>query len=79
MNSETDRGDVLVRAGGLVFGFGAVATLVTFVPMFFDFDRFPSFAYWLCMLMPVGFLVSLAGMLVSARAQRRRLRGRQAA
>ncbi|GAA2743065.1 MULTISPECIES: hypothetical protein [Kitasatospora] len=70
--TNADPGDVLVRVGGLVFGFGAVATIVTFVPLFFDFNRFPTFAYWLCMLMPAGFLVSLTGLLVSARAQRRR-------
>ncbi|WP_354641883.1 hypothetical protein [Kitasatospora camelliae] len=81
MNEKTaaDPADVLVRVGGYVFGFGALATLVTFVPLFFDFDRFPTFAYWLCMLMPGGFLVSLVGLLLSARAQRRRVRERAAA
>jgi len=74
-----DRGDALVRAGAYVFVFGAVATIVTFVPLFFGFDRFPSPAYWLCMLLPGGFLVSLSGLLLSARAQRRRVREREAA
>jgi hypothetical protein len=71
-NQTADRGDVLVRIGAVVFGVGAISTLVTFVPLFFDLPRFPSFAYWLCMLMPLGFLVSLGGLLGSARAQKRR-------
>ncbi|MEV4613778.1 hypothetical protein AB0K43_14450 [Kitasatospora sp. NPDC049258] len=69
---SADRGELLVRAGAIVFGSGAVATLVTFVPLFFDLPRFPSLAYWLCMLMPLGFLLSLTGLLLSARAQRAR-------
>ncbi|MFJ1703542.1 hypothetical protein [Kitasatospora sp. NPDC088346] len=69
---SADRGDALVRAGAIVFGAGAVATLVTFVPLFFDLPRFPSPAYWLCMLMPLGFLLSVTGLFLSARAQRRR-------
>lgn len=68
----TDRGDLLVRSGAIVFAFGAVATLVTFVPLFFGLPRLPTVAYWLCMLMPLGFLVALLGLLSSARAQRRR-------
>ncbi|MEV8094267.1 hypothetical protein [Kitasatospora sp. NPDC085879] len=72
---SADRGDALVRAGAIVFAVGAVATLVTFVPLFFDLTRLPSAAYWICMLMPLGFLVSLAGVLATARAERRRARG----
>ncbi|GAA2140164.1 hypothetical protein GCM10009760_23120 [Kitasatospora kazusensis] len=71
---NADSGDAFVRAGAIVFGFGAVATLVTFVPLFFDLPRLPTIAYWLCMLMPLGFLCSLTGMLLSARAQRRRVK-----
>ncbi|MDH6577584.1 hypothetical protein [Kitasatospora sp. MAP5-34] len=70
---NADRGDAFVRAGALVFGLGAISTLVTFVPLFFNLPRLPTIAYWLCMLMPLGFLVSLTGMLLSARAQRRRV------
>ncbi len=69
---NADRGDAYVRAGAIVFGVGAVATLVTFVPLFFDLPRLPTLAYWLCMLMPLGFLLSLTGLLLSARAQRLR-------
>lgn len=73
MSTETaDRGDLLVRTGAVVFGVGAISTLVTFVPLFFDLPRFPSYAYWLCMLMPLGFLISLGGLLSSARTQKRR-------
>ncbi|GJF28243.1 hypothetical protein KNE206_09430 [Kitasatospora sp. NE20-6] len=71
-NPSADRGDALVRAGVIVFAAGAVATLVTFVPLFFDLTPLPSAAYWLCMLMPAGFLLSMAGVLASARAQKRR-------
>ncbi|WP_431679947.1 hypothetical protein [Kitasatospora sp. KL5] len=69
---SADRGDALVRAGAIVFAVGAVATMVTFVPLFFHLTRLPTAAYWICMLMPLGFLLSLAGLLTSARAQRRR-------
>ncbi|RKE20646.1 hypothetical protein [Streptomyces sp. TLI_171] len=71
---SSDSGDTLVRVGGVVFGIGTLATLVTFVPYFFDLARFPSAAYWLSMLMPLGLLVSLVGLLAGARAQSRRRR-----
>ncbi|MCD0485738.1 hypothetical protein LO771_25945 [Streptacidiphilus sp. ASG 303] len=76
MSTETSNpGDALVRAGAVVFIVGAVATVVTFVPLFLDLARLPSAAYWLSMLMPVGFLVALVGLLRSARAQRRHTAG----
>jgi hypothetical protein len=65
-------GDGLVRAGAVVFLIGAVATVVTFVPLLLDLTRLPTVAYWLSMLMPAGFLVALLGLLRTARAQRRR-------
>jgi len=71
-SQNADRGELFVRAGAIVFGAGSIATLVTFVPLFFDLPRLPTAAYWLCMLMPLGFLLSLTGLLLSARAQRRR-------
>ncbi len=71
-SQSTDRGDVWVRAGAIVFALGAVATLVTFVPLFLHLTPLPTAAYWLSMLMPLGFLLSLVGLLTSARAQRRR-------
>jgi hypothetical protein len=71
-HQTADRGDAFVRAGAILFALGAVATLVTFVPLFLDLTRLPTAAYWVCMTMPLGLLVSLVGLLVSARAQRRR-------
>ncbi|MEV0192636.1 hypothetical protein AB0I39_29420 [Kitasatospora purpeofusca] len=71
---SADRGDVYVKAGTIVFGVGALATLVTFVPLFLHLTPLPSAAYWLSMLMPLGFLLALTGLLLTARAQRRRVR-----
>ncbi|GAA2252528.1 MULTISPECIES: hypothetical protein [Kitasatospora] len=72
MSSTKSPGDGLVRAGTIVFLAGSIATIATFVPLFFGLPRFPSIAYWVCMLMPAGFLLALCGLLRSARAQRRR-------
>lgn len=71
-SQSTDRGDAYVRAGAIVFAVGSVATLATFVPLFFHLTPLPTAAYWLSMLMPLGFLLSLGGLLTSVRAQRRR-------
>ncbi|MBV6702210.1 hypothetical protein [Kitasatospora aureofaciens] len=74
MSSQSaDRGDAYVRVGAVVFGVGALATLVTFVPLFLHLTPLPTAAYWLSMLMPAGFLLALAGLFVNARAQRRRM------
>ncbi|MET9885065.1 hypothetical protein ABZZ20_18410 [Streptomyces sp. NPDC006430] len=75
---EARPGDGLVRAGGIVFIVGAVATLVTMAPLFLHIDPFPSYAWAVCMLMGVGFAVSAAGVLRSAAAQRRAARASQA-
>ncbi|MFE2876645.1 hypothetical protein ACFXG6_16600 [Streptomyces roseus] len=75
---EARPGDGLVRAGGVVFIVGAVATLATMAPLFLDTDPFPSYAWAVCMLMGVGFLISAAGVLRSAAAQRRAARASQA-
>ncbi|MFE2413363.1 hypothetical protein ACFXDE_34015 [Kitasatospora sp. NPDC059408] len=73
MSSQSaDRGDAYVRAGAIVFGVGALATLVTFVPLFLHLTPLPTAAYWLSMLMPAGFLLALVGLFVNARAQKRR-------
>ncbi|MFI1888934.1 hypothetical protein [Streptomyces jumonjinensis] len=64
-------GDGLVRAGGIVFIVGAVATLVTMAPLFLGTDPFPPIAYAVCMLMGVGFMIAGAGVLRSIAAQRR--------
>ena len=65
----------LVRIGAAVFAVGAVATLATFVPMFLHLTRLPTAAYWVSMLMPLGLLLSLTGLVATARAERRRARG----
>lgn len=75
---EARPGDALVRTGGIVFVVGAVATLATMAPLFFDIDPFPSYAWAVCMLMGVGFAISAAGVLRSAAAQRRAARASQA-
>ncbi|MBO0653083.1 hypothetical protein J1792_09840 [Streptomyces triculaminicus] len=76
MSSETPRaGDLLVRAGAVVFLVGAVATLATVAPLFLGADPLPPAAYFVCMLMGVGFLVSGAGVLRSIAEQRRQARG----
>lgn len=67
-------GDSLIRAGAIVFFVGALATLVTVAPLFFGTKPFPSYAYGLCMLMGVGFLVAAAGVLRSVAAGRREAR-----
>ncbi|PYC85392.1 hypothetical protein C7C46_06525 [Streptomyces tateyamensis] len=67
-----ETGEGLVRGGAVVFVLGAVATVVTFVPLFLHLTPLPSAAYAACMLMPLGFLLALLGLFRSARAQRRR-------
>jgi hypothetical protein len=67
----TAPGDRLVRLGVIVFGVGAVATLVTVAPLFLGLHPLPSAAYFVCMLMGVGFALAAAGLLRSVAAQRR--------
>ncbi|MGP3977592.1 hypothetical protein ACTWQF_26980 [Streptomyces sp. 8N114] len=72
MNTETpSAGDLLVRIGGIVFLLGAVATLATVAPLFLGTDPFPAPAYFVCMLMGLGFLLAAAGVVRTAMAQRR--------
>lgn len=78
-SDEARPGDGLVKAGGIVFIAGAVATLATMAPLFLDVDPFPPYAWAVCMLMGVGFAISAAGVLRSAAAQRRAARASQAA
>ncbi|MET9418465.1 hypothetical protein ABZY03_30600 [Streptomyces klenkii] len=75
MSSETPRaGDLLVRIGAIVFLVGAVATLATVAPLFLGADPLPPAAYFVCMLMGVGFLIAGAGVLRSIADQRRQAR-----
>ena len=69
--AEPGPGDGLVRAGGIVFVIGAIATLVTVAPLFLHTDPFPPVSYAVCMLMGVGFVLAAAGVLRGIAAQRR--------
>ena len=72
VTTETPKpGDSLVRVGAILFLIGAVATVVTVAPLFLHLHRLPTPAYFVCMVMPLGFAVALAGLLTSARSQRR--------
>ncbi|MBY8884923.1 hypothetical protein K7472_08680 [Streptomyces sp. PTM05] len=80
MTNETHRpGDALVRIGAIVFIIGAVATLATMTPLFIGAKPLPTPAYFVCMLMGVGFALALGGLLRAARAQRRQIREASAA
>ncbi len=72
-------GDALVRVGAVVFAVGAVATLVTVVPLFIGADPLPTAAYLVSMLMGAGFATAGAGLLRSVAHQRRRDRAAQEA
>ncbi|WP_257578274.1 hypothetical protein [Streptomyces sp. JJ38] len=65
---------MLIRVGMVVFTLGALATVITFVPLFLGTDPFPSAAYFLSMLMGLGFALAGAGFLRSVAAQRRAVR-----
>ncbi|MGW4651266.1 hypothetical protein [Kitasatospora sp. NPDC004289] len=69
-SSTTERGDVLVKTGAVVFLIGAAATLATFVPLFLHLTPLPTAAYWISMLMPLGLGLALTGMFREARAKR---------
>ncbi|MBA0053149.1 hypothetical protein E0L36_20415 [Streptomyces sp. AJS327] len=72
MNAETPTpGDLLVRVGGIVFALGALATVVTVAPLFLGTEPFPAPAYFVCMLMGLGFALAGAGLLRSMLVQRR--------
>ncbi|MEV7153303.1 hypothetical protein [Streptomyces misionensis] len=67
-------GDGLIRAGAIVFFIGALAALITVIPLFIGIKPFPTYMYGLSMLMGVGFLVAGAGVLRSVAAGRRQAR-----
>jgi hypothetical protein len=64
-------GDVLVRAGALVFGTGLVAALLVVVPFFLGRSNAPLGLALATLLMPVGLGIALSGLLRSARRARR--------
>lgn len=55
----------------MVFLIGALATVVTVAPLFLGTKPFPAPAYFVCMLMGVGFVLAAAGLVRSALSQRR--------
>ncbi|NHC46890.1 hypothetical protein [Motilibacter aurantiacus] len=65
-------GDRLVLVGGVLFVVGAVSCVATVAPLLLGADRLPLVAYLVTLLAPLGFGLALAGVLVSARARRRR-------
>ncbi|WP_042412889.1 hypothetical protein [Streptacidiphilus anmyonensis] len=69
-------GDRLVRVGAILFAVGAVATIATVLPLFLGLHRLPTPAYFVCMVMPLGFAVALAGLFRSARSQKRQVTAR---
>ncbi|MER6048816.1 hypothetical protein K2224_09665 [Streptomyces sp. BHT-5-2] len=72
MSDETPQaGDLLVRIGAIVFLVGALATLVTVLPLFLGTKPLPWEFYWVSMLMGAGFLIAGGGVLRSVAAQRR--------
>jgi uncharacterized membrane protein YiaA len=72
VTTETQHpGDGLVRVGAILFIVGAVATVVTVAPLFLGLTPLPSAAYFVSMVMPVGFAVALFGLLRAARSQKR--------
>ncbi|MGP3999027.1 hypothetical protein [Streptomyces sp. 8N706] len=75
-STPSSAGDRLVRIGAIVFIIGAMATLATMAPLFLGGDPLPSAAYFVCMLMGVGFVIAAAGVLRSITAATPRAEGR---
>jgi len=72
VSNETQKaGDLLVRIGAIVFVIGAFGTLATMIPFFIGTDPLPTPAYFVSMLMGVGFALALGGLLRAALSQRR--------
>ncbi|WP_394813220.1 hypothetical protein [Streptomyces johnsoniae] len=77
-NDPAGPGDGLVRAGAVVFAVGAVATMVTVIPLFIGAEPLPTAAYVVSMLMGAGFVIAAAGLLRGMAHQRRAARAAQA-
>ncbi|TNM26453.1 hypothetical protein FH715_23490 [Streptomyces sedi] len=75
--STNQAGDRLVRIGGVIFAVGALATLITVIPLLVGADALPTAAYLVSMLMGVGFFVAGCGLMRSVAAQRREDRAAQ--
>jgi hypothetical protein len=63
-------GDLLVRAGAVLFAIGAAAVLAILVPFFFlDVHDLPTALSLVALLLPVGLGLALLGLLVGARRE----------
>ncbi len=61
-------GDLLVRAGAVVFALGAVGVLLVVVPFLLGDGQAPLALNLLALLLPVGLGLALLGLLRGARA-----------
>jgi hypothetical protein len=68
------RADVAFRVGAVLVAVGAVASIVTLLPLFTDGDPFPVGVYLLCFLAPIGLGVILATVWWRARSRSSRIR-----
>ena len=66
--------DWAVRIGTAMIAVGALATVVTLLPLFTGLDPMPLGVYLLCFLAPLGFGVILMALWQRARTRRHRLR-----
>lgn len=64
-------GDLLVRAGAVLFAAGVVGVLVVLVPFLLGRDDAPLWTTLVASLLPVGLGLALLGLLRGARARRR--------
>jgi len=61
-------GDLLVRAGAVLFALGALAVLGILVPFFLGTSDLPTALNLLALLLPVGLGLALLGLLRGARS-----------
>jgi VIT1/CCC1 family predicted Fe2+/Mn2+ transporter len=74
VDSARGPGELLVRAGAVLFGLGVVGVLVVVVPFLLGRDDAPLWTTLLASLLPVGLGLALLGLLRGARARRRAAR-----
>lgn len=68
-SSTRPPGELLVRAGAVVFGVGVLAVLAVVVPFFFGSDDRPTWLNLVALLLPVGLGLALLGLLRGTREQ----------
>lgn len=69
-----ESGDLLVRAGALLFGLGVLGVLAAVVPFLLGRDEAPLWTTGVASLLPVGLGLALLGLLRGARTRRRAAR-----